>query len=113
METPSIPLKNPEEVREGKRKLGVKRNSQEHEAVVRVQREKIQSGRKKDKRFEREGGVRVLHWQKRARLSSEGMPAGGVRGGSHTAGRCRISKKAGRADTEVRAAKSSESRIGE
>ena len=48
-ETPSIPLKNPKGVREGKRKQEVKRNSQEHEAVVRVQREKIQSGRKKDK----------------------------------------------------------------
>ena len=58
---PSIPLKNPERVREGKRKQAVKRNSQEHEAVVRVQREKIQSGRIKDKRFEGEGGVRVLH----------------------------------------------------
>ena len=31
-----------------------------------------------------------------ARLSNEGIPAGGVRGGSHTAGRCRISKKTGR-----------------
>ena len=35
-ETPSIPLKNPEGVREGKRKQEVKRNSQEHAAVVRV-----------------------------------------------------------------------------
>ena len=61
LETPSIPLKNPEGVREGKRKQEVKRNSQEDETVVRVQREKIQSGRKKDKRFEGEGGVRVLH----------------------------------------------------
>ena len=61
--------------------------------MVRVQREKIQSGRKKNKRFESEGGVRVLHKQKRARLSSEDILAGGVRGGSHTAGRCRISKK--------------------
>ena len=43
---PSISLKNPEGVREGKRKQEVKRNSQEHEAVVRVQSEKIQSGRK-------------------------------------------------------------------
>ena len=58
-ETPSIPLKNPEEVREGKKKQKV--NSQEHEAVVRVQREKIQSGRKKDKRFEGKDGLRVLH----------------------------------------------------
>ena len=59
-ETASIPLKNPERVREGKKKEA-KRNSQEHEAVVRVQREKIQSGRKKDKRFEGEDGERVLH----------------------------------------------------
>ena len=58
---PSIPLKNPEGVREGKKKQEVKRNSQEHEAVVRVQREKIQSGWKKDKRFEGEDGVRVVH----------------------------------------------------
>ena len=49
-------MKNPKRVREGKRKQEVKRNSQEHEAVVRVQREKIQSGRKKDKKFESEGG---------------------------------------------------------
>ena len=85
--------------------------------MVRVQREKIQSGRKKDKRFEGEGGVRVLHLQKGARLSSGGIPAGGVRGGSHSAGRCGISKKcrdaAGRAAPGVRAAKSSESRKGE
>ena len=60
-EIPSIPLKNPEGVKEGKRKQEVKRNSQEHEAVVRVQSDKIHSGRKKDKRFEGEGGVRVLH----------------------------------------------------
>ena len=30
-------------------------------AVARMQREKIQSGLKKDKRFENKGGVRVLH----------------------------------------------------
>ena len=60
-ETPSIPLKNPKRVKEGKRKQEVKRNSQEHKAVVRVQSEKIQSGRKKDKKFEGEGGVQVLH----------------------------------------------------
>ena len=54
-------MKNPKRVMEGKRKQEVKRNSQEHEAVVRMQREKIQSGRKKDKKFESEGGVRVLH----------------------------------------------------
>ena len=61
LEIPSIPLKNPEGVKEENRKQEVKRNSQEHEAMVRVQREKLQSGRKKDKRFEGEGGVRVLH----------------------------------------------------
>ena len=61
LETPSIPLKNPEGVREGKRKQEVKRNSQEHEVVVRVQREKIQSGWKKDNRFEGKGGMQVLH----------------------------------------------------
>ena len=84
---------------------------------MRVQREKIQSGRKKDKKFEGEGGVRVLHWQKRARwarLSSEGIPAGGVRGGSHSTGKCGISKKsrdaAERALPRVRADKNSESR---
>ena len=61
LETPSIPLKNPEGVREEKRKQEVKRNSQEHDEVVRVQEEKIQSGWKKDETFEGEGGVRVLH----------------------------------------------------
>ena len=54
-------MKNPKRVMEGKRKQEVKRNSQEHEAVVRVQMEKIQNGRKRDKRFEDAGGVRVLH----------------------------------------------------
>ena len=54
-------MKNPKRVMEGKRRRKVKRNSQEHEAVVSVQREKIQSGRKKDKKFESEGGMRVLH----------------------------------------------------
>ena len=93
LKTPSIPLKNPERVREGKRKQEVKRNSHEHEAVVRVQRKKIQSGQKKDKRFEDEGGVQGLHWQKGARLSNKGIPDEGVRGERHSAGRCRISKK--------------------
>ena len=46
---------------EGKKKQEVKRNSQDHEAVVWVQKEKIQSGQKKDKRFESEDGVRVMH----------------------------------------------------
>ena len=56
----SISLKNPKGVKEGKKKQEVKRNIQKHEAVVRVQREKIQSGRKNDKWFEGESGVRVL-----------------------------------------------------
>ena len=109
---PSISLKNPEGVKEEKRKQEVKRNSQEHEEVLRVQREKIQSGQKKDKRFEGEDGVRVLHQHKGARwarLSSGGMPSAEVRGGSHSSGRCSISKKsrdaAGRAAPGVRAAK--------
>ena len=50
-------MKNTERVREGKRKQEVKRNSQEHKAVVRVQREKIQSGRKRDRWFEGDRGV--------------------------------------------------------
>ena len=54
-------MKNPKRVMEGKRKQEVERNSQKHEAVVRVKREKIQSGRKRDKKFEDEGGVRMLH----------------------------------------------------
>ena len=109
-------MQNPEGVKEEKRKREINRNSQEHEVVIRVQREKIQSVQKKDKRFEGEDGVRVLHLQKGAkwaRLSSESIPAGGVQGGSYHAGRCGISKKAGRAPPGVRAAKSSESRKGE
>ena len=52
-----------------------------------------------------------------ARLNSGGIPAGEVRGRSHSAGRCGISKKsrdaAGRAAPGVRDPKSSESREGE
>ena len=52
-----------------------------------------------------------------ARLNSEGIPAGGVRGGSHSAGRCSISKKirgaAGREVPGVRFAKSSKSSRGD
>ena len=59
-ETPSLPLKNPEGVSLGMMKQQVKRNSQDHEAMVRVQREKIQIGWKNDKRFEGKSGVRVL-----------------------------------------------------
>ena len=57
----SIQLKIPEDFREEKKKQEVKRNSQEHKAVVREQREKIQSERNEDKRFEDESGVRVQH----------------------------------------------------
>ena len=49
-------------------------------------------------------------------LSNGGITAGGVRGGSHSASRCGISKKqdaAGREGSGVRFAKSSESRKGE
>ena len=60
-ETSSIPLKNTEEVRGERKKQEVKRNGQEHEVVVRVQREKIRSGWKKDRRFEGEGEMGVLH----------------------------------------------------
>ena len=88
-------MKYPEGIREEKKKQEVKRNSQQHEAMVRVQREKVQSGWNEDKRFEGEGGVQGLHLRKGARLSSRGIPAGGVRGGSHSAGRCEISKKTG------------------
>ena len=82
-------MKNPEGDREGKRKQKVKRNSQEHEAVIRMQKDKIPGG----------------------------IPAERVRGGSHNDGRCGISKKssdaAGREAPGVRVAKSSESRKGE
>ena len=61
LETPSIPLKNPQAIRAEKRKQKVQRNNQQHNAVVKVQREKIPSGRKKDKRFECEGEAGVLY----------------------------------------------------
>ena len=51
------------------------------------------------------------------KLSSGDTQAGGVRGGSHSAGRCGISRKSrdttGRAAPVVRAAKISKSRKGE
>ena len=49
---------------EKKRKQEVYRDSQEHDMVVRVQKKKIQSGRKRNKRFDGEGGVKVLHQQR-------------------------------------------------
>ena len=56
--------------------------------MVRVQREKIRSGRKKDKRFEGENAVLA----EGVRLNSAGRQAGGVRGKSHSVGRCGISR---------------------
>ena len=58
----------------------------------------------------------MLHWQKGvkwARLSSGGIPAGGVRGGSQMLVGVGSPKKTGREAPGVRAAKSSESRKGE
>ena len=57
---PQHSVEEPGRSQGGKKKHEVKRNSQEHEAMVRMQREKIQSGQKKDKRFEGEDEVRVL-----------------------------------------------------
>ena len=68
-------MKNSEENREEKRKKEVKRNSQDHETAVRVQKKKIRSEMKKDKRFEGEGGSAVM--AEGARLSSGGIQAGG------------------------------------
>ena len=61
-----------------------------HQAVVRLQRKKIRSGQKGDKKFERECGAGVLGG---ARLNSGGLQAGGVRGGSNS-GVLRISRDA-------------------
>ena len=55
----------------------------------------------RDKRFGDEGGARVQHWRRGARLYGGGIHVGGVRGGSH-------SVTAGEAAPRVRAAKSSE-----
>ena len=44
-----------------KRKQEVLKNSREHEAEVRVYREKIRNEWKGDKTFEDEGGAEVLH----------------------------------------------------
>ena len=80
---------------------------------MRVQREKIQSEREKDKRFEGEGGVQVLHFQRGARLSNEGIPEGEILGEVTVLVGVESPKTAGRAASGVRAAKSSESRKGE
>ena len=82
--------------------------------MVRVRRHKVVA--KKIRGLKGEWGASAALAQG-ARLSSGGIPARRVRGGSHSAGRCGISKKsrnaAGRVAPGVRAAKSSESRKGE
>ena len=65
----------------GKRKQEVWRNSQEHEAVVRVQWEKILSGRKGDRRFEDKGKRECCIRRRVTILKSESIRAGKVRGG--------------------------------
>ena len=55
---------------------------------MKMQRKKIRSGKKKHKTFEGEDGAGSAVLAEGARWSSGGIPAGGVRGGSHSAGRC-------------------------
>ena len=52
--------------------------------MVRVQREEIQSDQK---------GVRGVMARVRVRLYGEGIQTGGIRGGSHSDGRCGISRR--------------------
>ena len=52
--------------------------------MVKGQRKEIQNGQMGDKRFGDEGGARVQHQQKGARLYSRGTHVGGVRGGSQS-----------------------------
>ena len=86
---------------------------------MKMQWEKMQSGQKKDKSLKaRVGESAVLAQGARwARLSSGGIQAGEVRGGSPSAGRSWISRRSrdapGKAAPGVRASKSSESRKGE
>ena len=80
---------------------------------MRVQREKIRSGQKKDKNLKGNVGRKcyISRGARLARLSSGGIQAGGPQGGSHRAGRCGISRRsrdaAWRAAPRVRAAKNS------
>ena len=46
----------------------MQKNSQKQGTVVREQREKIQSVRKRDKRFKGEGGAEVLHKQRESQI---------------------------------------------
>ena len=62
------------------------------------------------KKFEGEGEVEVLHWQREARLSSGDIQAGEVRARSHSV--IRRSRNAAGAAPKVRVAKSSEFREG-
>ena len=52
--------------------------------VVREQRENIQSGQTRYKRFEDESGAGMSVSRGGAGLNSEGIQAAGVRGGSHS-----------------------------
>ena len=52
--------------------------------VMRGQREKTQNGQMGNKRFEDEGRAVLQHWQRGAKLCSEDILVGGVRGGSHS-----------------------------
>ena len=63
-----------------------------------MQRENIQSGRKRTRGLKARMGCECCISRRgpdRPDLSSGDIPAGEVRGGSHSAGRSRISKKAG------------------
>ena len=82
--------------------------------MVRAQRKKIRSEQKQDKRFEGEGGAGVLHLQIGGQIDSGGIQAGRIRKGSHTVGRCGISRiswnPAGEPPPRVRTAMISEFR---
>ena len=88
--------------------------------MVKVQKEKIQSGQKGIRDLKTSVGRKSCISTGEARWTkyhNEGIQAGGVRGGSHNVGRCSISRRnrgAARSTAPgVRAAKSFESRKGE
>ena len=60
LKTFSVPLKNPKRVR-GERRQGAQKGSQEQGTMVKGQREKIQNGPTRDKKFGDEGGAVVQH----------------------------------------------------
>ena len=85
-----------------------------------MQRERYKVGGKRIRGLKARMGCEccISRWKATwATLSSGGIPAGGVQGGSHSAGRCGISKKSrnatGREAPGVRPTKSSDSRKGE